>query len=476
MLIQDDVSDPVTRTQYAFKIINSMSEQEYEGKLNAVLVLNDIFDTKNYSEIFKSENINRQLFRMLSSSDDLTVRCTLTFLNTLYRKFPFYIPKSNTEEQDNFVKLYLPKVLNNGENLTIMPHIDQILKEELGIITRIIGQDTSVKIAQQYGGMISTFGATRLEASKFIVSIISQGNTEYAMNLAPCLQMLLDHCMQYQWNSLLHNNVEAIFNELFKKDSKYTDDIRTAVIAETNLADFIANIEMNISMPDSGRPIRSGIAATFYSIANMLKDHQSDYVHDELLKSEKWLDFVSTNLRESNDNNDQALAGHQSKGYDSDDDASNYETSMDKLFAQFTSLKENHDSSRELDDDEDEEEDAQGTQNVLAELNDTEDFIKKLKELKDGKRPAPDKTLTAPVVSDQTKQTADREDNEKAQAQKIAEESKKDKDSDDDKDVDESKSLPIVESDSTSENSGFYDNSYWGVSMGFKLDDLLQDC
>lgn len=120
-------------------------------------------------------------------------------------------------------------------------------------------------------------------------------------------------------------------------------------------------------MPDSGREIRTGVIATFINIANQLCKHESPYVQEELNKSEKWTEFVETELKTSNDNNERALAGHQSKAGDSDEEAINYETSMDKLFTVFTQLKESHDSSRELDDDDEDE--IGDTENILHDLD-----------------------------------------------------------------------------------------------------------
>ena len=74
--------------------------------------------------------------------------------------------------------------------------------------------------------------------------------------------------MDYPYNSMLHNNVELELTELFKKNSKYSEDLCTAVITETGLADFIADLAVDAQMPSSGRPVRSGAIATFISIAN----------------------------------------------------------------------------------------------------------------------------------------------------------------------------------------------------------------
>lgn len=377
-ILPEDTESSERNLNFALKVINSMETQDHEGKINSAHVLSEIMDTKAYSEIYKSLKVNQRLFELLKSEDELTVRSTFIFLNALYKKFPFYYSRPASDSSDDFAKLYLPSGDQNEEDLVIYDHIDDLLKHELPTIASILDQETSENLGQQYGEIIKPFGATRIYAVKFISSIIAQGNTDYALNLAACLTPLLNYCVQYPWNSMLHNYVEMIFNDLFKKDSKYSDEIRTAVIAETGLADFIADIETEVPMPESGRIVRSGPIATFVVIANMLNNHTSEYVREELHKSDKWLEFISGELLNSNENNERALAGHQSKAGDSDEESANYETSMDKLFAVFTNLKESHDSSRELEDsDEDEKVD---TTNILGDLNSSTDSTSSGKE------------------------------------------------------------------------------------------------
>lgn len=394
-------------------------------------------------------------------------------MNSLYAKFPFYVPKPvKEEEQDNFAKMYLPSSTHNGEDMEIAAHIDALLKEELKVICSIIEQDTTTKIAQQYGHTITSYGATRILATKFLTHIISLGSTEYAFQLAICLPSLLKHCVDYPWNSFLHNNVEKIFDELFKKNSKYPDDIRTAVIAETNLADYIADIEVNVQMPESGRYVRNGVIATFVNIANMLKNHGSEYVQIELNKSGKWLDFVDTVLASSNENNEQALAGHQSKTDDSD--VSNYETSMDKLFAHFTSLKESHDSSRGSDE---EDEGVDLVDSLLAELKLQEashkaklDLDRLSKEETKQKDKESKKKVKKSKKDKKDKTEVDKENGsavpgETSNPQEVSSE-----------EAETAKPVQAKKKDDVEESNTFYDNSYWSLGSGFKLEDLLQDC
>lgn len=386
---------------------------------------------------------------MIKSEDDLTVRTGLTVLNALYKKFPFYIPKPTEESEDSFAKIYLPSN-SNGEDMQIDPDIDELLKEELPYIEVILDHKLSTTLAQQYGEIIVPFGATKIQAVKFLASVIVVGNQEYALILATCLPTLLKYCRGYPWNSFLQNNVECIFYEIFKKNSKYSDEVRTALIAESELADYISECQVEAEMRDSGRKIRSGLPATINSIANMLFTHSSEYVQEELSKSEKWSEYVQSELIPSNDNNERPLAGHQSKAGDSDDDSANYETSMDKLFAVFTNLKESHDSSRELDDSDSDEEPV-NTENILKDLNSSSESL-------------------GSDDSDSKKKDLNKKTRNASEEVRLSEP----------ENTESTVVKPVVfktlePEEQLEEDASFHNNSYWAVPSMFSLDKLIQD-
>jgi hypothetical protein len=457
-ILSENLEIEEVKREFIFNLLDSLETQEFEGKINGSMVISELIDTKTFKDIFKSEEVNRRLFQLLRSEDDLTVRSTLIVMNSLYKRFPFYTPKSiNEDDQDNFSKLYLPSNAQNTEDMDILPHIDNLLKDELTYIEQIIDIQPRERLEQQYGDTIVPFGATRLQAVKFITNIISLGNTDYAISLAACLPTLLKLCVEYPWNSMLHNYVEMIFSELFKKNSKYKDEIRTAVIAETGLADYISTIQVQSEMPESRRSIRNGVIATFVNIANMLNNHESEYVLEELQKSDKWNEFVCTELFSANENNERALAGHQSKACDSDEESANYETSMDKLFAVFTNLKESHDSSRDLDDsDEDEQVD---TANVLHELNSSHE---RSNDKEDQSEEEPPKIYSSSLL------------------EQVEKEETKAKEENQEKEPEDSENTKIeiserVEEEQLEENNSFYDNSYWQIQNGYDIDELINN-
>lgn len=461
-------------------IISGIPGQEYEGKLNSAHILKELMEVKAILDLFKGEEINTQLFDLLEIDDEMTIRTALDILNHLYKKFPFYTAKKTNEgEEDEFSKNYLGG--EEAEEMVILPHIDKLLNDKLPIVDKILSTETSNTLQQQYGERIQPFGAIRMGITKFIASIIAVGNQDYALKLSICLPSLLQYCVKYPWNTMLHNSVEQIFEEIFKTGSKYKDDIRTALIVETSVTDFITECATETEMKDSGRKIRSGIIATVIKIANVLNNHTSEYVQEELNKDDKWVEFVNTELKYSNENNERALAGHQSKTGDSDEESANYETSMDKLFAAFTSLKDSHDSSRELSDSDEDEEEDQNTDNILkgidssSEKSEDSDSAEAPKASEKPSEPSPE--AEQPLEEEKSEEAPDAqavspnapEDGEEIASSEHSEEVSKDP-------KESPSSAPAsVQEEGLEEDNTYYDNSFWDIPQSQSLEDLLSD-
>lgn len=87
--------------------------------------------------------------------------------------------------------------------------------------------------------------------------------------------------------------------------------------------------------------------APFILIANLI-EAQTDQIKELADSDDSWQLFRENELKSTNELNSTPLAGYQTAHNmdDEDSDDNHYETSMDKLFATFTSVKESYDSSR----------------------------------------------------------------------------------------------------------------------------------
>mmetsp|Transcript_25780 Transcript_25780/g.29693 ORF Transcript_25780/g.29693 Transcript_25780/m.29693 type:complete len:272 (-) Transcript_25780:1171-1986(-) len=178
-VLYENMDNPEKKKGYILSIINSMRTQEYEGKLNSAIILSEVIEAKHLWETFKSEEVNLKLFELLESDDDLTVRAALTFLNVLYKKFPFYERKGpGRQGSDDFADTYLPPTGRTDE-APAQPAAC------FSAIEAIIDRGSRDRLEQQYGATIEPFGATRMQAAKLITNIIAQGNTQHALSLAP---------------------------------------------------------------------------------------------------------------------------------------------------------------------------------------------------------------------------------------------------------------------------------------------------
>lgn len=480
--ILNDTSPKIEHKETAIKeIITGIASQDFEGKLNSALVLKDLIDNKNLVAIFQQEDVNNLLFDLvLEEEEDLTKRAALDTINALYKKFPFYVK----ENGDPFVVNYLLKEgEQNEEEKRIMPFVLDLLETKVLDICKLLDNVPSETLDQQYGTTIEPFGATKLQVVKFIKNIIAIGEPTLAIKLSSYLPVILNYCNKYPWNSMLHNTVESIFEEIFKSDSRYDDGFKTATIAESSLIDFIHDCAADTNMPDSDRPIRNGLIATVISIANILDKCNNEYVKEELTKNDKWINFAYTELKESNERNERALAGHQSKGADLEEETSNYETSMDKLFAVFTNLKDSHDSSRNDSDSDEEEVD---TENILEGIETSsegsEQESPKKEETKETEGEGDEETQDQPQepVDDAKEETKTEEavseepQNTQAESDK-SEEVEKTSESPEGSATKEAAKETSLQPDNMVEENTFYDNSYWSVQSNYDLDDLLQD-
>lgn len=342
------MTDEDLKEDTVLHILDQIELHEFEGKLNAALVTNELIESmKNFSTALKSPKVNEKIFSLIESEDELTVRSAFQMLDKLYTKFPFYVKSDSSEEEDPFSHSLFNESKSSDD--TIIPEINDLIIRSIPKVAEVIECLTGQTLDQQYGGQIKAFGYTRIEAVKFVKSIVKLGVVDYAIHFNATFSKLLEFSKQYPWNSALHKLTEEIFSEVLRSNSKYPVGFKTAFLEDTNLPSFIADLQAQSQFEASGRNMRTGNMGSFLVLANLLESNLSDYVKETVDNCSEWEKFQEGELYSSNFNNDQPLAGHQtatSAEEDDDSDDNHYETSMDRLFATFTSVKESFDSSR----------------------------------------------------------------------------------------------------------------------------------
>mmetsp|Transcript_1786 Transcript_1786/g.1669 ORF Transcript_1786/g.1669 Transcript_1786/m.1669 type:complete len:156 (+) Transcript_1786:142-609(+) len=123
--------------------------------------------------------------------------------------------------------------------------------------------------------------------------------------------------VDYEWNNLLHNQIEKIFSATIEGDN---NKLRMSLMKDRKLVDFLfdATRETNYTMPNAQqRQIRRGYLGHLTNIAKLIeKKAETDNDIKELITCDKWNDFDDTYLRETQETNNIDLAG---KGGDEDD-------------------------------------------------------------------------------------------------------------------------------------------------------------
>ena len=195
------------------------------------------------------------------------------------------------------------------------------------------------------------------------------------------------------------------------------------------------------------------------------------------------MNFKHGELEHSNTLNDMPLAGHQTTRAPDDDDDSDdnhYETSMDKLFATFTQVKDNYDSSRSSEMSEESHEEEEG---IFDDLTPDEEE----KPLEDQDQPQeadqpqePDEEAEEVVKSKPSEEDESSEDTqpEESEPAEPVEAPVVQEGFNTPEPVEKKKcpnSAPVREEEEMVEKTEFMDNTFWESPMKMSLDDILAE-
>ncbi len=356
-------------------------------------------------------------------------------------------------------------------NEPIDEKIHEVIKDNIGEVEHIILNYEVGTRPVTYADEAKQFGFTRIQAIKVMKALIKRGNIDYAVGFNSSFSALLQFCKEHPWHSVLHKLTEEIFAEVLRSNSGYPDDYKTVFLEETKLDEFIPSLEADNNFADSNRHCRNGVMASFIVLANLLENSQHEFIRGRVLENEQWTSFKHGELEHSNTLNDMPLAGHQTTRAPDDDDDSDdnhYETSMDKLFATFTQVKENYDSSRSSEMSDNNEEEEEGMFDDVA--HDEEE--KPLDEPKE----EPDEEAEEVVTG------KNQEEEEKPVGKEPVEEPKEEPRNEGLRTPEQPKkkkecpnSAPVREEEDMVEKDEYMDNTFWESPLKMSLNDILAD-
>jgi len=159
---------------------------------------------------------------------------------------------------------------------------------------------------------------------------------------------------KFPWNNFFQLVVKNIFDEVLAncEDKAFTKKMLESSGVGASLVEMAKEASFKM---DSERMIRNGFMALCVHIANNLQSrteqagaetgkNQEDIVVIDYLDQvgEDWRDFVSGELKKSNENNKKTLGGSVNRAGDDEDDKdeNNYDVQMEKIMARFTNFNQ----------------------------------------------------------------------------------------------------------------------------------------
>lgn len=256
-------------------------------------------------------------------------------------------------------------------------------------------------------------------------------------------EKLLKCFLEFPLNTFLQLHFDKIFHTLIK-DESITMEEKITLFKDIHMFEMIYSFwqdNQQFTFP-SQREFRHGYLAFTTKLANTFKEVAKDSPEFlELVSTEEWKEFLEKDVEKYNQLNSIVLANRNRKDSEEMD---NFEDDMN-----FKDLEERDD----IDDDDDEDDNAK-SRNSMRETLQTYDPSK----------------ATEDHESDYVSGQVEVDDNEDKLFSGI--ERYQDQDSSSDEDTPIPDASEEEEEDNVSENSDYYDNSYWQINQ-YSIDDLL---
>lgn len=202
------LSDKEQLIKIVTDLVAQIELQEYEGKLNAAMVLQELYNSSRHlAAATKDAKFHKLLFAHLSK-DDLTVRSSLSVLLSFFEKLPEVYDNEGGE--------------SNKLDYEVKEDFDTNMGEYASSLCDIIEADSDIEIYQQYDTtLVRPFGFTRVQAMKIFLAIVKEGNISWTAHFGSLFSKLLTFTQDYPWNSALHKIIEEIFVSIIRSNSEY---------------------------------------------------------------------------------------------------------------------------------------------------------------------------------------------------------------------------------------------------------------
>lgn len=456
------------------RLADDKSEVWYEYSLNIFQIFNELTFKKDYYKILIEQEILDSLKDILSKNAlECTSNAAVRILNVLISHLRDFL--SNSTQQNN-----VPSYMDDNDEVTIQDddnenkeeakssedkvanhHLVRFFKEH--IINYLVEQlevaPEKTNIDFQYGDNQFILGKKRLACINLMESLVELDDVAVRDKIMDTkfYEQLFNLFLTYRFNTFLHLHLDNIFHRILRDENT----------SKEHKVEFLKKLQIFEKLPSfwsdnqmfcfpSQREFRHGYLAFTTRMANTLRDISKNIPEiEELVNGGEWKHFFENDVEVYNEKNSIVLANRGGNRKDSDE----FEGLEDEDDQRFKDLDEREDIDDEDDDDEDYHTGAGRTS--MRETLKTYDAEKARDEHEN-------------MFVENNIEKDEEEDNLFSGLNSKVHDDDSDEDKPiggyyDDEDSDDSEN----EMEDVSENSGYYDNSYWQISQ-YSIEDLLQ--
>jgi hypothetical protein len=459
------------------RLADDKSEVSYEYSLNIFQIFNELTYKKAFYELLIEQEVLDKLKDILikPESPESNSNAAVRMLNVLISHLRDYLSNNSQPggSQGTFMEENDEVVLEDDEakdsefhsieEQVAKHHLVTFLKEQ--IVDHLVEQldkapETAI-LDFQYADKQYVLGKKRLACVNLMESLVELDDVKMRAKIMETkfYEQLFDLFLEFRFNTFLQLHLDTIFHRILK-DQITTNEQKVAFLEKlqifTKLPAFWKD-NQQFAYPSS-REFRHGYLAFTTRFANTLRDVSKTVPEIEpFLEKPEWKEFVEQDVNVYNEKNAIVLANRGGDRKDSDE----FEEMDDDKFKDL-------DERDDLDDDEDKDEDEYDDYN-----SNRNSMRKTLQEYDASKAREQHENLFVGENIEKDEEENDLFSGLNSKPYGGDDSSDDDKpiggSYDDDSDDDDSEN----EKEDVSENSDYYDNSYWQVDQ-YNIEDLLQ--
>jgi hypothetical protein len=235
--------------------------------------------------------------------------------------FAYYILISTSRNYDGESQEYYSQSPTMGELKDDLPLIVALLGHIPSIID-YLGENQGSSITNQCGTNIIPFGGAKLKLIELLIIALKTGNQKIHAKLAQAgfVETLLELFLRFEWNNMLHNQVEKVLTFIIEGNS---EELKVTLFEKADILTFLINATRQSEYDMSGkhgRKVRKGYMGQVVRLSNKIIESRDDYIMNFTNYFTAWKEYVNAELAETNKKDKINLGGRDPRGHFQDDD------------------------------------------------------------------------------------------------------------------------------------------------------------